>query len=872
MSDALLHLGASNLLISFGIALVAWAVHAHGRRPWLAHLLWVLVLVKLLTPPLLALPVIPSSLALGTDHSPATAEVRAMRRDVEFAGAPGSQARAPEATAPVSAAGLDEPATPRDAPGSWAVIKTALFVAWAAGTLVVLAITLRRVLRFERLLRATETAVPAEVHRLASGAADRIGLRRCPEVVAVPARLSPMVWWIGGRPRVVLPQSLLDTASPAELRWILGHELAHLARRDHLVRWLELLACALFWWNPVAWWARRSLRINEEVCCDALVLERLEGRPRAYGEALLSVALLLSPPALRPPAVASALHGGGFLERRFKMIVNENRRIRTPRWLAIGVISAAAALLPMGLAVAGNPDYEAVGKRLRAAVGAGELTVEQAQFMLDGLRDREFEMVADEIRGAVRNGEMNPEEGEARIDAARARIFARLTAPEERPRTRFQLRDETRDRLVAALAEGGIERDRQRAVLRELLAVTNRGLDAGSDFRFAPSTRERFEQMRLDESQIDLVEGLSRRLAARARSMATGAEAARHESERHGGEVERLHDHLAAMKEELGRLVEAGRISEIDARQELMVATRVHEMHLRELEAARHQHEMEREHAEREHHELMRRHEMHMHELEMAHRHHEMERAHAERERHESMRRHEMHRRELEAARRHEDGERAQMERRRRELDRMIESGMISERDARRRLEAVERARRAEGREREARRGDAVRGARMEAEMLEIRKALEAAVAAGVVSEREAARKMRAMLSEIEGKRREVAARTVRGQAEKQRAERSAAREARKKDAAEARKALDSKKAKEAKKAAESKPAPKAKRSKKKDQGDAAKAEREMRERIEAYRAAVDRIKTAVDAGEMTEAEAKEKIESLAKRLAGDRA
>ena len=39
--------------------------------------------------------------------------------------------------------------------------------------------------------------------------------------------------------------------------YVLVHELAHFARRDHLVRVLELFVTVLYWWHPVVWLARR---------------------------------------------------------------------------------------------------------------------------------------------------------------------------------------------------------------------------------------------------------------------------------------------------------------------------------------------------------------------------------------------------------------------------------------------------------------------------------------------------------------------------------------------------------------------------------------------------------------------------------------
>ena len=67
-------------------------------------------------------------------------------------------------------------------------------------------------------------------------------------------------------------QGVADERRVQDWQWIVAHELAHVRRRDYLVRWVEWLACVCFWWNPVVWWAQRNLRAMEEICCDDLVL------------------------------------------------------------------------------------------------------------------------------------------------------------------------------------------------------------------------------------------------------------------------------------------------------------------------------------------------------------------------------------------------------------------------------------------------------------------------------------------------------------------------------------------------------------------------------------------------------------------------
>lgn len=59
MTALILQFGISNLLLSLALAIVAYAVHRTGKLPVAAHLLWVLVLLKLVTPTIFTVPVVP---------------------------------------------------------------------------------------------------------------------------------------------------------------------------------------------------------------------------------------------------------------------------------------------------------------------------------------------------------------------------------------------------------------------------------------------------------------------------------------------------------------------------------------------------------------------------------------------------------------------------------------------------------------------------------------------------------------------------------------------------------------------------------------------------------------------------------------------
>jgi beta-lactamase regulating signal transducer with metallopeptidase domain len=216
---------------------------------------------------------------------------------------------------------------------------------WAGGSMAVLALSAARVRRF-RLALALAGEAPAGLVERVAKLSFRVGLAQPPEVVTVPGGVSPMVWGLPGRPMLVVPADLWESLDDAQRATLLVHELAHLRRRDHWVRWLEVAVSVLYWWLPPVWWARRQLRAAEERCCDAWVVWTLPDDVRAYAETLIETVVYLSDARSEAPSWASGIGGSSQLKRRLIVIL----RGGVPRCLGRGGVVAAfglsAVLLP----------------------------------------------------------------------------------------------------------------------------------------------------------------------------------------------------------------------------------------------------------------------------------------------------------------------------------------------------------------------------------------------------------------------------------------------------------------------------------------------------------------------------------------------
>jgi beta-lactamase regulating signal transducer with metallopeptidase domain len=83
-----------------------------------------------------------------------------------------------------------------------------------------------------------------EILCIARSVADELGMRRTVAVLTTRADAVPFVWSGLRGPAIVNPETLLADANDQNLRLMLMHELAHIRRRDHLVRWLDWAAVA----------------------------------------------------------------------------------------------------------------------------------------------------------------------------------------------------------------------------------------------------------------------------------------------------------------------------------------------------------------------------------------------------------------------------------------------------------------------------------------------------------------------------------------------------------------------------------------------------------------------------------------------------
>ncbi|MXW17192.1 MAG: M48 family metalloprotease [Gemmatimonadetes bacterium] len=352
MTDILLQIGATKLALAIALSGMVWLVQQRVKRPAIIHALWLMVLGAMLVPAVVPLRVLPEEGAMEVVPQaeavprPGIVPPRLPSREV------GGEIAVPSEVGPpvvVADAGVSSDGI---APWGWLAQnrKPLAVLLWLLGSAGFFAWTVVRTVRFQRTLSRAARPAP-QLQRLATQIGDALGLPRVPGVYTTDARLRPLVWWAGGRVRILIPSVFLDELDETELRAVLAHELAHVRRRDYLVRLVELLACSAYWWNPVVWWAKRGMRSAEESSCDVLAVSasRLT-RDRYAGSLLRVVEIMSAAPMPRAPALAStadSCRNSRLLEKRLRTVL----AIPAGSSRAGGVRVAGLAALACGLSL-----------------------------------------------------------------------------------------------------------------------------------------------------------------------------------------------------------------------------------------------------------------------------------------------------------------------------------------------------------------------------------------------------------------------------------------------------------------------------------------------------------------------------------------
>jgi len=303
-------------------------------RAAVRYALWLVLLVKLLLPPSLALPTGVAWWLFPSVATPAKPHV------TKFVVSYGADAAPSLPTQPIPV--FTPPPRPLMSAPAWTILVWSTI---SLGLLVWLTARWRQVVRDVKCA----TSAPAWLNELFDEAKDMIGLRRLVRLRLTDQAMSPAVCGLF-RPAILLPQSLVEKLPPAQLRAVLLHELTHLRRCDVWMNCVQALVQIVYWWHPLLWLANARIRRIREEAVDDTVMLTLRDDAESYAPTLLEVAKLAFHRPLASLGLVGILESRSALRQRIERLVN----FRAPRKAGLTLVSLcgicifSAASLPMG--------------------------------------------------------------------------------------------------------------------------------------------------------------------------------------------------------------------------------------------------------------------------------------------------------------------------------------------------------------------------------------------------------------------------------------------------------------------------------------------------------------------------------------------
>ena len=415
------------LAVSVLIALVLVA-----RRPvakyfgaGTAYALWALPLARLVLPPL-QMPVslmpllrLPKSGSTEAAEPTAALTVTAASEAMAttFTASPSAPAAVPPAPLPDTAFadGLASPQPLMDTLSS--MLLPGLFIVWAGGALFIFGLSLWRQHVFMQTVKREAVNVSPRLQHIARQVGAQVGLKRLPVVASSFISSGPLVTGLA-RPVVLLPAWFETDYDDTQQRAALAHELTHVRRGDLWALQLAEFFIACMWFNPLAYYAHRAFRTDQEAACDADVLKTGTASPHAYGATLIKA--VKSAAQERPPAAASLPLTHALKERLSRMTHPAPTRTRRLAGGAATAVIGAAALIATSSVPANAGERE-----------HRELRIENGTVYLNGelIPDRRIIVLGEPFEGIEPGPEVTAEINRlSREMAEDSKVIGRITA------------------------------------------------------------------------------------------------------------------------------------------------------------------------------------------------------------------------------------------------------------------------------------------------------------------------------------------------------------------------------------------------------------------------------------------------------------
>jgi TonB family protein len=145
---------------------------------------------------------------------------------------------------------------------------------------------------------------------------------------------------------IILPESFLNITSEETLTAVLGHELAHIRRRDYGLNLVYEFLSLFVSFHPAVTIMKRKINQTREMACDELVSGHLL-KPLDYARSLVQIAGFISPASQN--AYTLGVFNADILEKRIMKLIETsrgaNKRVGKIRFLFVVTLLGVTAMV-----------------------------------------------------------------------------------------------------------------------------------------------------------------------------------------------------------------------------------------------------------------------------------------------------------------------------------------------------------------------------------------------------------------------------------------------------------------------------------------------------------------------------------------------
>ena len=190
-----------------------------------------------------------------------------------------------------------------------------------------------------------------------SGGERLLGRGGLPELRESAEVTSPVV--VGAWAPVLLLPEGIGRYTQEEVRAVLCHELAHVARRDYLTNLACQVAGVPLGWHPVLHAVQRQIRRTREMVCDRMAARAMESE-LVYAQCLLRLAREMFGAGRVADAGVGLFSSNVLEERVMRLIEQKEMRVRTKGFRMAWGVAAMASALTLAAMVHVTPTWAAM--------------------------------------------------------------------------------------------------------------------------------------------------------------------------------------------------------------------------------------------------------------------------------------------------------------------------------------------------------------------------------------------------------------------------------------------------------------------------------------------------------------------------------